>query len=311
MATPAKLCNILRGITRLSLDYSITLSSLNSFAGSQIHTSAACSASKFKRAMRPNVDTSLGMGRTRYDKVVESMDKYTVRPLKMHNGAGRGPDGRIWTHGIGGGAKRNFRMVDFVRKGINETEPLVEKVDTIIYDPNRSAILALVASGTHKRYIIATENMKKGDIIKSSSHIPRMAVKPREGDSHPLGALPINTIVCCIELFPGQGGILARAGNSSGQLIRKVDGRCIIKIPSKREINVSEHCVATVGRTMLKEGRDVIGKAGRNRWLGIRPQSGLWHRKTGRFGRKLRAPPAMVTYNKPKPPPPTIYQFSS
>jgi len=189
-------------------------------------------------------------------------------------------------------------MIDWSRdSGATETEPLVEKIDRICYDPNRSARIALVASGERKRYVIATHNMAPGMFIKSTRLVTRSPVKPVDGDAYPLGSLPVGTLVNCVEKIPGQGGMLARAAGVTALLLRKQDNQCIVRLPSKHEIVVSSQCIATVGRVSnVDHNKRVIGKAGRNRWLGIRPKSGRWHRKTGRSGRKIRPLPPPKVY---------------
>ncbi|PIO11984.1 hypothetical protein AB205_0083550, partial [Aquarana catesbeiana] len=155
-------------------------------------------------------------------------------------------------------------MIDFQRLNYEpgrEDTPFQEKVMEVRYDPCRSADIALVAGGKRKRWIIATENMKNGDLITSSGHIGRMAVLAQEGDAHPLGALPIGTLINCLEVL--------------------------------------ETCVATVGRVSnVDHNKRIIGKAGRNRWLGIRPSSGLWKRKGGWAGRKIKPLPPIKSYVK-------------
>jgi len=117
----------------------------------------------------------------------------------------------------------------------------------------------------------------------------------------------VGTLVNCVEKFPGAGGFIARAAGVTALLMRKQDETVTVRLPSKREIVVSSLCTATVGRVSnVDHNKRVIGKAGRNRWLGIRPHSGRWHRKTGRNGRKIRAikPAAVydkVVASKPKP----------
>ncbi|NXS64708.1 RM02 protein, partial [Pandion haliaetus] len=251
--------------------------------------------------------------------------KYTVRPVGMkktggrdHTGGratgargwrGRGrvrlqplpcPAGRIRVRGIGGGHKRRYRMIDFQRLRYEEgapPEPFNEKVINVRYDPCRSADIALVAGGNRKRWIIATENMQPGDIIKNSSHIGRMAVSANEGDAYPLGALPVGTLICNLESHPGKGAQYIRAAGTCGVLLRKVNGSAIVQLPSKRHMQVLETCVATVGRVSnVNHNKRVIGKAGRNRWLGKRPHTGLWHRKGGWAGRKIKPLPPMKSY---------------
>ncbi|NXL94729.1 RM02 protein, partial [Alectura lathami] len=163
--------------------------------------------------------------------------------------------------------------------------------------PRRSADIALVAGGNRKRWIIATENMQPGDLIKNSSHIGRMAVSANEGDAYPLGALPVGTLICNLESHPGKGAQYIRAAGTCGVLLRKVNGTAIVQLPSKRQMQVLETCVATVGRVSnVDHNKRVIGKAGRNRWLGKRPHTGLWHRKGGWAGRKIKPLPPMKSY---------------
>ncbi len=115
-----------------------------------------------------------------------------------------------------------------------------------------------------------------------------------------MGSLPIGTLVSCIERFPGDGGKVARAAGTMGQLVRKTGDTCVVRMPSKREICVSSKCQATVGRVSnIEHNKHKLGKAGVARWMGIRPRSGRWHRKTGRFGRKIRPIKPMKIYNKP------------
>ncbi|KAM6270548.1 large ribosomal subunit protein uL2m isoform 1-T1 [Spheniscus humboldti] len=277
--------------------------------------------------------------------------KYTVRPVGMKKTGGRDHTGRIRVRGIGGGHKRRYRMIDFQRLRYEEEappQPFSEKVINVRYDPCRSADIALVAGGNRKRWIIATENMQPGDIIKNSSHIGRMAVSANEGDAYPLGALPVGTLICNLESHPGKGAQYIRAAGRSaaqratagalrsvqhgvaltagwdtlsccvgqlpplllpaagtcGVLLRKVNGTAIVQLPSKRHMQVLETCVATVGRVSnVNHNKRVIGKAGRNRWLGKRPHTGLWHRKGGWAGRKIKPLPPMKSYvNLPRVP---------
>ncbi|NXE57577.1 RM02 protein, partial [Casuarius casuarius] len=226
--------------------------------------------------------------------------KYTVRPVGMKKTGGRDHTGRIRVRGIGGGHKRRYRMIDFQRLRYEEgapPAPFEEKVINVRYDPCRSADIALVAGGNRKRWIIATENMQPGDIIKNSSHIGRMAVSANEGDAYPLGALPVGTLICNLESHPGKGAQYIRAAGTCGVLLRKVNGTAIVQLPSKRHMQVLETCVATVGRVSnVDHNKQVIGKAGRNRWLGKRPHTGLWHRKGGWAGRKIKPLPPMKSY---------------
>ncbi|KAG9472835.1 hypothetical protein GDO78_016760 [Eleutherodactylus coqui] len=193
-------------------------------------------------------------------------------------------------------------MIDFQRLRYEpglENIAFEEVVTQVRYDPCRSADIALVAGGKRKRWIIATENMKVGDLIKTSGHIGRMAVFAREGDAHPLGALPVGTLVNSLEVIPGQGALYIRAAGTCGLLLRKMNGMAVVQLPSKRQVQVLDTCIATVGRVSnIDHNKRVIGKAGRNRWLGKRPSSGLWQRKGGWAGRKIKPLPAIKNYAK-------------
>uniref|UniRef100_A0A668AQP0 Large ribosomal subunit protein uL2m n=1 Tax=Myripristis murdjan TaxID=586833 RepID=A0A668AQP0_9TELE len=227
-------------------------------------------------------------------------DKYTVRPIGMKKTGGRDHSGRIRTHGIGGGHKQRYRWVDFQRLRYEtgkDDQPFAEKVVQVRYDPCRSADIALVAGGNRKRWIIATESMQPGNIIKTSGVIGRMAVSANEGDAYPLGALPVGTLVNNLEILPGKGAEYIRAAGTSGVLLRKVNGTAIVQLPSKQQVQVLETCMVTVGRVSnIDHNKRIIGKAGRNRWLGIRPSSGLWKRKGGWAGRKIKPLPPMKSY---------------
>ena len=113
-------------------------------------------------------------------------------------------------------------------------------------------------------------------------------VRPKEGDAHPLGALPLGTRICCVEQRPGQGATFAINAGTSALLLRKVGDRCVVQLASKTELALRQECMATVGQVSNPEHSSIpIGSPNRLRWLGYRPRSGLWHRKDGRFGRKI------------------------
>lgn len=230
----------------------------------------------------------------------KQMDKYTVRPIGMKKTGGRDHSGRIRTHGIGGGHKQRYRCIDFQRLRYEEGkegQPFEERVVEVRYDPCRSADIAMVARGDRKRWIIATENMKEGTIIKTSGVIGRMAVSANEGDAYPLGALPVGTLINNLEIKPGKGSEYIRAAGTTGVLLRKFNGTAVIQLPSKQQVQVMETCMVTVGRVSnIDHNKQIIGKAGRNRWLGKRPSSGLWQRKGGWAGRKIKPLPPMKSY---------------
>ncbi|CAH0399430.1 unnamed protein product [Chilo suppressalis] len=252
----------------------------------RIHASAINFASK------PNIiKPKPGFGKA-YRRIVHFPEEYTVKPLEVTNLAGRDPvTGRVVAKGIGGGIKHKYHWISWIRDGPKEGPPQEEKVIQIMEDGCRTAHIALVAVGDQLKYILATENMKAGDILKTSRELPRIPVRANEGDAYLLGALTTGTLVHCIEKTPGYGGLYIHAAGTFGTILRKQDDRVIVQMPSKRTFSFDQHCMAVVGRlSNVDHGDTPIGSPQRNRWLGNRPRSGLWHRKDGRHGRKIRPP---------------------
>ncbi|KAK3879978.1 hypothetical protein Pcinc_015505 [Petrolisthes cinctipes] len=249
------------------------------------------------------VDQPRPMGRLSYRFKVHYPEdgQYTVRPLKSTKLAGRHPEtGRIIIGTLGGGAKRNYRWIDWFRTGPSDGF-FEERVIHVQYDPNRSSRIALVAGGEHLRYILATVNMQAGDLIRTTSHLPRIPVRPKEGDAHPVGALPNSTLVNSIEVVPGDGARFVKAAGTAAVVMRRVKDKVVVQLPSKREIALDPNCMVTVGRlSNLEHGSKHVGSAQRRRWLGRRPASGLWQRKDGYCGRKIRPVPPMITYGPRK-----------
>ncbi|CAG5078251.1 Similar to MRPL2: 39S ribosomal protein L2 [Cotesia congregata] len=237
-----------------------------------------------------------------YRRFVHFEDKYTVKPLQVTNLAGRDPiTGRLVNIGIGGGIKHKYHWIKWKRDGPTDPDapPKEERVIEVFQDGCRTAHVALVAHGKELSYILATENMKAGQVIRTSLGIPRMTVRAFEGDAYPLGALPIGTVVNCVEKYPGLGGFLIHAAGTSGTILRRDgDDRVIVQMPSKKLFSLSKTCMATVGRlSNISHGSTPIGSAQRNRELGNRPRSGLWHRKDGRHGRKIKPIPPPIHFN--------------
>ncbi|XP_026493098.1 large ribosomal subunit protein uL2m [Vanessa tameamea] len=260
-------------------------------------------------ASKPNlVKPKPGFGKS-YRRIVHFPEEYTVKPLEVTNLAGRDPvSGRVVAKGIGGGIKHKYHWINWFRDGPTEGPPQEEKVIQILECGCRTAHVALVAVGDKLKYILATENMKAGDIIKTSRHLPRIPVRANEGDAYVLGALPTGTLVHCIEKEPGQGGLYVHAAGTYGTILRKQDDRVIVQMPSKRPFSFSQYCMAVVGRlSNIEHGTTPIGSPQRNRWLGNRPRSGLWRRKDGRHGRKIKPPKPVKEITHPtKFPLPTI-----
>lgn len=254
----------------------------------------------------------IGRGKS-FRRIVHFTENYTVKPLEVTNLGGRDPaSGRVVVKGIGGGIKHKYHWIKWIRDGPKEGPPQEEKIIKIIKDGCRTAYVALVAVGKELKYILATQNMKAGDIIRTSCHIPRIPVRPREGDAYPLGALPLGTEINCVECYPGTGGIYVHAAGTYATIVRKApNDHVVIQVPSKREFSLPQTCMCTVGRLSNPEHSSTpIGSAQKNRELGNRPRSGWWQRKSGKHGRKIRKPPPVKTIKRNTDKRPEILQLT-
>lgn len=190
-------------------------------------------------------------------------EKSLLRPLSKTGG--RNAAGRVTTRHIGGGHKRQYRVIDFRR---HDKDGIPAKVAHIEYDPNRTARIALLhfADGT-KRYIIAPNRLQVGDRIEQG---PSADIKP--GNNLPLRNIPVGTVIHAIELKPGGGAKLARSAGSSVRLVAKELGWAQLRLPSGEIRNVDVNCRATIGEVGNAEQSNLnLGKAGRKRWMGVRP----------------------------------------
>ncbi|CAL7938057.1 unnamed protein product [Xylocopa violacea] len=233
-----------------------------------------------------------------FRRIVHFKDEYTVEPLKVTNLGGRDPvTGRLVAKGIGGGIKHKYHWIKWARDGPTDINvpPKESKVLAIFKDGCRTVNVALIGSGSDLEYILATVNMKVGDIIRTHCGVTPNPVRAYEGDCYPIGALPKGTMVNCVEKYPRKGGSLIHAAGTCGLIIKRDgDDRVIVKMPSKKQFSLHETCMATVGRlSNIEHSSTPIGSAQKNRELGNRPRSGLWHRKTGRSGRKIKPVPAV------------------
>jgi large subunit ribosomal protein L2 len=191
-------------------------------------------------------------------------EKALLSPIKKTGG--RNSSGKITTRHIGGGHKRRYRAVDFKRDKFE----IPGKIFGIEYDPNRSANLALIhyADG-EKRYIIAPLGVKVGDVIVSSKK-PDTEVK--EGNTMLLRFVPLGTFIHNVEMKPGKGGQLARSAGNYAQLVAKEGEYGQVRLPSGEVRFVHLTCTATIGQVGNIDHENItIGKAGKPRWLGIRP----------------------------------------
>ena len=206
------------------------------------------------------------------NKVISAFDDITAKkpqksllePLKSTGG--RNNTGQMTMRYLGGGHKRMYRIIDFHRA----KDECKATVLTIEYDPNRSARIALVQyEDNEKRYIIAPNGLKVGQVIESGS-----GVAPELGNALPLGEIPVGTLVHNIELRPGQGGAMARSAGTYAQIAAREGNHVILRLPSGETRMVLVSCRATVGVVSNPEHNlESYGKAGRSRWLGRRPHN--------------------------------------
>ncbi|MBU2598289.1 MAG: 50S ribosomal protein L2 [Actinobacteria bacterium] len=189
-------------------------------------------------------------------------EKTLTKPIKKK--AGRNVSGRITVRHKGGGHKRKYRVIDFKRK----KDDIIARVNSIEYDPNRSCNIALIVyRDGEKNYILAPRGIKVGDSVISGDN-----VDIKTGNTLPLRKIPTGTFVHNIEMQLGKGGQLARSAGSSAQLMAKEGDYGNLKLPSGEIRLINLNCRATIGQVGNVEHDIMIkGKAGRSRWLGIRP----------------------------------------
>ncbi|HNZ68112.1 MAG: 50S ribosomal protein L2 [Prolixibacteraceae bacterium] len=199
-----------------------------------------------------------------FDAITASTpEKSLLEPLRKSGG--RNNQGRMTMRHIGGGHKRKYRILDFKRN----KDGISAVVDSIQYDPNRTANIALlVYEDNEKRYILAPNGLQVGQKVLSGS-----GIDPEIGNTLPLAEIPLGTLVHNIELQPGQGGVMARSAGTHAQLTSREGRYVTLKLPSGEIRMVLTTCRATVG--IVGNGDHILeksGKAGRNRWMGRRPR---------------------------------------
>jgi large subunit ribosomal protein L2 len=223
--------------------------------------------------------------------------KPLVVPIKKTGG--RNNSGRISVWQRGGGHKRAYRIIDFKRDKLN----IPCTVETIEYDPNRTARIALLkyADG-ERRYILAPLGIKVGDTLISGPN-----AEIRVGNALPVKNIPLGTIIHNIELRPGEGGKLARSAGAYAQLVAKEEKLCQIKLASSEVRLIPAECMATIGQVGNVEWENIsIGKAGRNRWLGKRPHvrgvamNPVDHPLGGGEGKSSGGRPPVSPWSKPE-----------
>jgi large subunit ribosomal protein L2 len=189
-------------------------------------------------------------------------EKSLIRPLRKTGG--RNNKGRLTVRHIGGGHKRNYRVIDFKR----DKHGIPAVVKACEYDPNRNArILLLQYADGEKRYILAPLNVPVGATLMSGP-----AAEVKDGNALPLRSIPLGAIVHNVEMTPGRGGQLGRSAGTQIQVLAKEGKMCTLRLPSGEMRMVHIDCMATIGQLGNTDAKNVaIGKAGRTRWMGIKP----------------------------------------
>jgi large subunit ribosomal protein L2 len=217
------------------------------------------------RKLKPNTPGQRQRSVSGFETITKSEpEKSLLAPLTKKGG--RNNHGRITTRHQGGGHKRRYRIIDFKRN----KDGIPARVAAIEYDPNRTARIALlVYADGEKRYIIAPDGLAVGTTVLSGPGAP-----PDLGNCLPLANIPLGTPIHAIEMKPGKGAQLARSAGTNAQLQAREGRFATLKLPSGEVRMVPVQCRATVGQTSNPDHMNIeIGKAGRSRWLGIRPKT--------------------------------------
>ena len=212
---------------------------------------------------KPTSPGRRGMTVSTFEEITTAQpEKSLLQPLKKNGG--RNNEGHLTMRHQGGGHKRMYRVIDFKRN----KDGVPAKVATIEYDPNRTANIALLHYlDGEKRYILAPIGISVGDVLVSG---PDADIKP--GNALPLANIPVGTVVHNVEMRPGNGGQIARSAGASVQLMAKEGKYAILRMPSGEMRMIGINCRATIGQVGNADQENInLGKAGRNRWLGVRP----------------------------------------
>ncbi|MFK7932727.1 MAG: 50S ribosomal protein L2 [Saprospiraceae bacterium] len=209
----------------------------------------------------PGTRTRVGNAFTELTK--SKPEKSLLAPLKKSGG--RNHKGKMTMRQRGGGHKRRYRIIDFKR----DRENITAEVKGIEYDPNRTAYIALLEyTDGEKRYIVAPNGLTVGDTVTSGHQ-----ATPNVGNAMYLSDIPLGTTIHAIEMVPGRGAALARSAGTYGTLVGREGKYAIVRLPSGEVRRILQTCKATIGTTSNPDhGLQVLGKAGRKRWLGRRPR---------------------------------------
>ncbi len=215
------------------------------------------------KVYKPTSAGRRGMTGHSFDEITKSTpERSLTQALRKHGG--RNHSGHITVRHRGGGHKRRYRLIDFKRNKFDS----VAEVVAIEYDPNRTARIALLEYGDgERRYIVAPLGLKVGDRVGSGEN-----AQLRIGDALEIRDIPVGTLIHNIEMLPGKGGQLARSAGASAQLLAKEGRYAQVRMPSGEVRLINERCMATIGQVGNTDHSNIkLGKAGRTRWLGIRP----------------------------------------
>ncbi|NNF04115.1 MAG: 50S ribosomal protein L2, partial [Rhodothermales bacterium] len=217
------------------------------------------------KKLKPNTPGQRQRTVSGFDNVSkEKPQKKLLQPVTRKGG--RNNTGRMMVRHQGGGHKRRYRVIDFKRNKIG----IPARVASIEYDPNRSARIALlVYADGEKRYIIAPNEVSVGQTVENGPN-----ALPEAGNCLPLAKIPVGSFVHAIEMKPGKGAQLARSAGTFAQLTAREGKYANLKLPSGEIRLIPVNCMATIGTTSNPDHMNIdIGKAGRNRWLGVRPKT--------------------------------------
>ena len=234
------------------------------------------------------------VSREHLDQPNRNLCRELFEPLRKSGG--RNNKGRLTSFRKGGGHKRTYRKIDFKRQHSQGT------VRSLEYDPNRSTWIALVETPQQEFfYMLAPNGLNKGDVVESGTH-----VDVRVGNAMPLGSMPVGSIIHNLEKYPGKGGQMIRSAGCSGELIQKGPQRCRVRLTSGEHILAPSTCKATIGSLSNPNHKNENwGKAGRSRWLGIRPvvrgvaMNPVDHPHGGGEGKSSGGRPSVTPWGKP------------
>lgn len=215
------------------------------------------------KVYKPTSAGRRGMTGHSFEEITKSTpERSLTEAIRKHGG--RNNQGRVTVRHRGGGSKRRYRVIDFKRNKFD----CAAQVLSVEYDPNRSARIALVEyEDGERRYIIAPLGLKVGDRVANGD-----LAQLRTGDALQIRDIPVGTMIHNIEMLPGNGAQLVRAAGTSAQLLAKEGAYATVRMPSGEMRLINDRCMATIGQVGNTDHANVnLGKAGRKRWMGIRP----------------------------------------